>query len=169
LEQIWFPGVHSDVGGGYPDHGLADATLLWMLGRLRAHSLLSFDDQAVAGGVNRETAELYPEGHIHDSRTLLWKLVGCPVPRPVGINDDSECIHESAKERAAHVAPEDIYRNGKRQAWLGTIPKYKVANRGGVEELLSFAGTLPGVLYKPKVQVQRGLCSFLLQKVFGDA
>jgi Uncharacterized alpha/beta hydrolase domain (DUF2235) len=168
LEQVWFPGVHSDVGGGYPDHGLADATLLWMLGRLRAHSLLSFDDQAVAGGVNRKTAELYPEGHIHDSRSLFWKLVGCPVPRPVGITDESECIHESAKERAAHVTAEDIYRNGKRQAWLRTIPLYKVANRAGVEESLSFNGTPPGVPYIRTVQDRRGLCSFLLQKVFGD-
>ena len=31
LEQVWFPGVHSDVGGGYPEAGLSDQALLWML------------------------------------------------------------------------------------------------------------------------------------------
>ena len=31
LEQRWFAGVHSNVGGGYPDEGLADITLKWML------------------------------------------------------------------------------------------------------------------------------------------
>jgi hypothetical protein len=28
--QRWFPGAHADVGGGYPDGGLADAPLRWM-------------------------------------------------------------------------------------------------------------------------------------------
>ena len=36
IEQVWFPGVHSDVGGGYEDdRRLADLSLSWMLGRLR--------------------------------------------------------------------------------------------------------------------------------------
>ncbi len=36
IEQVWFPGVHSDVGGGYEDDWrLADLTLDWMLDRLR--------------------------------------------------------------------------------------------------------------------------------------
>jgi hypothetical protein len=168
LEQTWFPGVHSDVGGGYPAHGLADATLLWMLDRLRAHSLLFIDDDAVVSGVNRATAELYPKGRMHDSRSLLWKLVGCPVPRPVGITDDSERIHASAIERQAQVSPADTYGNEERQAWLQTIPTHKVALRAGVEISLSFKGEPPGTSYKPTVEIRRGLCSFLLQKIFGD-
>ncbi len=36
IEQVWFPGVHSDIGGGYEDDWrLADLTLDWMLDRLR--------------------------------------------------------------------------------------------------------------------------------------
>lgn len=31
LKQIWFPGVHSDVGGGYPETGLSDGALQWMM------------------------------------------------------------------------------------------------------------------------------------------
>lgn len=30
VQQVWFEGAHSDVGGGYPDTGLCDTTLLWM-------------------------------------------------------------------------------------------------------------------------------------------
>jgi len=169
LEQVWFPGVHSDVGGGYPVHGLSDTTLLWMLDRLRAHELLAFDEDAVAGGVNRATAEAYPKGNIHDSRTFLWKLVGCPVPRPVGITDDSECIHESALGRPGHVTGGDVYAKDERRAWLRTIPQYKVAERAGVEDTLSFSGEPPGIPYEPTVRGRRGLCSFLMRKVFGDA
>lgn len=29
-EQVWFPGVHSNVGGGYEDAGLSDIALKWM-------------------------------------------------------------------------------------------------------------------------------------------
>jgi uncharacterized protein (DUF2235 family) len=31
LEQVWFPGCHSDVGGGYRQRGLADIALDWMI------------------------------------------------------------------------------------------------------------------------------------------
>jgi len=30
MEQRWFAGVHSDIGGGYKEGGLADITLKWM-------------------------------------------------------------------------------------------------------------------------------------------
>lgn len=31
LEQVWFCGMHSDVGGGYPDESLSYVSLLWMI------------------------------------------------------------------------------------------------------------------------------------------
>ena len=31
IEQVWFAGVHSDVGGWYTDAGLSDIALEWML------------------------------------------------------------------------------------------------------------------------------------------
>ena len=34
LKQVWFPGVHSNVGGGYPDQEVANITLAWMVSRL---------------------------------------------------------------------------------------------------------------------------------------
>jgi hypothetical protein len=41
LQQCWFPGVHSNVGGGYPDRALSDLSLAWMIDLCR--SLLDFD------------------------------------------------------------------------------------------------------------------------------
>ncbi|KAG9124732.1 hypothetical protein FRC07_010443 [Ceratobasidium sp. 392] len=35
LVQVWFPGVHTDVGGGYEEHQIADLSLLWMAGELK--------------------------------------------------------------------------------------------------------------------------------------
>ena len=34
LKQVWFPGVHSNIGGGYDDEGMANITLAWMISRL---------------------------------------------------------------------------------------------------------------------------------------
>lgn len=40
LSQVWFVGVHSDVGGGYPQDGLAYFTLDWMFDRAEPFGLL---------------------------------------------------------------------------------------------------------------------------------
>ena len=34
IEQVWFPGVHADVGGGYPEEALALVSLDWMISRV---------------------------------------------------------------------------------------------------------------------------------------
>ena len=30
VKQVWFEGVHNDIGGGYRDSGLSDTSLMWM-------------------------------------------------------------------------------------------------------------------------------------------
>lgn len=34
LRQVWFPGSHSNVGGGWPDQGMANVTMAWMMDQL---------------------------------------------------------------------------------------------------------------------------------------
>lgn len=63
IEQVWFPGVHANVGGGYPKDGLAYVSLNWMMHHA-AHAGLKF---------NRETWQTYqlladPDGPLYDSR-----------------------------------------------------------------------------------------------------
>ncbi len=43
IEQVWFPGCHANVGGGYQDAGLSDISLLWMAERTAALTGLSLD------------------------------------------------------------------------------------------------------------------------------
>jgi uncharacterized protein (DUF2235 family) len=45
MSQVWFVGVHSDVGGGYPQDGLAHFTLDWMIDRARVYQLELLDEQ----------------------------------------------------------------------------------------------------------------------------
>jgi uncharacterized protein (DUF2235 family) len=42
LEQIWMPGVHSDIGGVYPESTLGELSLLTMIDRVRTHTGLQF-------------------------------------------------------------------------------------------------------------------------------
>lgn len=73
VRQVWFAGVHSDVGGGYPPDqaGPALLALRWMLGEARALGLPLDED-----GCARELQllEAGGPGQLHDSMTWRWKL-----------------------------------------------------------------------------------------------
>lgn len=43
LKQTWFPGVHSDVGGSYPNDDNANITLAWMVGQFETYGLVTFN------------------------------------------------------------------------------------------------------------------------------
>ena len=83
LEQVWFAGAHSDVGGGYPEPELAEIALLWMVDRARACGL-EFDAEhfvlAGDGGGEPERRAMGalvrpdPLGPLHDSRKGFYRL-----------------------------------------------------------------------------------------------
>lgn len=76
VEEVWFPGCHRDVGGGYPEHELSDIALGWMIGKASAHGLV-FNNKAEI------LSETLPESTVptvHDSYTGLWIPLG-PSPR----------------------------------------------------------------------------------------
>ena len=47
--QVWFPGDHSDVGGGYAQTGLSDVALDWMMREATAAIELQFDRSRIEG------------------------------------------------------------------------------------------------------------------------
>jgi len=73
-QELWFAGVHSDVGGGYPDDETSYEPFLWIAGEAARQELV-FDDQELARYRNR----LYPQALIHDSRQGLASIYRyCP-------------------------------------------------------------------------------------------
>jgi hypothetical protein len=161
LEQVWFPGVHSDIGGGYHEHGLSDATLLWMLSRLQDNGLIDFEPQSIDDPIARFYAEPYATGVLHNSRTMKWKIIACPVPRPVGITDESEKVHISAFNRG------DFYATGRRRDWLNTLPRTKVLQASQFEQNHAFRGASPGTAVRPIVTPRRGVCDWVVRRLFG--
>ncbi|MFQ5714657.1 MAG: DUF2235 domain-containing protein [Candidatus Scalinduaceae bacterium] len=59
IEQVWFAGVHSNVGGGYPKHGMSLVSLDWMMSKAEVAGLKFIDHDR----------ELY-----HDRRNVTDKL-----------------------------------------------------------------------------------------------
>lgn len=47
VEQVWFEGFHSDIGGGVRETGLSDATLLWMATEASRQGLVFDEDGLV--------------------------------------------------------------------------------------------------------------------------
>lgn len=63
VEQVWFAGVHSNVGGGYPRTGLSDIALLWMLSKAETHGL-QFHPELITA--IKDGANIYDK--LYDSR-----------------------------------------------------------------------------------------------------
>jgi uncharacterized protein (DUF2235 family) len=96
VEQAWFAGVHSDVGGGYTPDGLANEALHWMA------------EKAERLGLELDSTYLSKfrpcfNSQLHNSMTWLYQAMG-PVHRPIGGHVASgEAIHQSVLDRLAHA------------------------------------------------------------------
>jgi len=63
LQQVWFTGMHADVGGGYPDESLSYVSLLWMMEQAEYAGL-----RTLSVIKDRFLALASSSGPIHDSR-----------------------------------------------------------------------------------------------------
>jgi uncharacterized protein (DUF2235 family) len=71
LRQVWFAGMHADVGGGYPDDGLSYVPLCWMI-KEAADRGLRFEPSVLT----EYHALAAPTGRMYDSRSgfgVLWR------------------------------------------------------------------------------------------------
>ncbi|KAK1233033.1 hypothetical protein PQX77_003836 [Marasmius sp. AFHP31] len=97
LSQCWFTGSHSDIGGGYYNHDLADITLTWMMANIS--DMLSMD-MAYLASIFYPAA---PWGALepHDPVTGIFRL-GLTTTRtlPTSHNEVThETIHPSVFEQ----------------------------------------------------------------------
>jgi uncharacterized protein (DUF2235 family) len=119
LQQVWFAGVHSDVGGGYDDPSLAELPLLWLVDRA-ARAGLEFQDGFFSGrkpdepravAEDRKMARyIAPDGAapLHRSRRGIYRLMR-PHRREPGRERasgregpaDGQSIASSARDRVA--------------------------------------------------------------------
>lgn len=105
LEQRWFTGVHSNVGGGYQDSGLSDIALYWMAARAESRGL-RLDPK----WRNRIAPDEF--GELRESRTGIYRFLGKAM-RVIGAQANScEQLHHAAFDRMqrdpAGYGPENL-------------------------------------------------------------
>jgi uncharacterized protein (DUF2235 family) len=84
LEQRWFAGVHSNVGGGYSDEGLADISLKWIIEKAKQAGL-AFDEAMI-----NEDLQLNVAGSLYNNRKGLFAFTPAEDREIIdGIIDDS--------------------------------------------------------------------------------
>jgi uncharacterized protein (DUF2235 family) len=102
LEQVWFTGAHSNVGGGYADSGLSDVALVWMIDKASACGL-AFDAKAVETTLNPRF-----NGTLKDSMTWFYQRLG-QEPRDIPavrldangkVMQTNEWVASTARDRA---------------------------------------------------------------------
>jgi uncharacterized protein (DUF2235 family) len=104
LEQVWFAGVHCNVGGGYLDSELSDIAFLWMQEKAKACGL-EFD-QAYIGAKIKPS----PAGALRDSKTGLFHLRR-DFTRPIAQGRNTqEFVHSSALARMEHANVRPVYQ-----------------------------------------------------------
>jgi len=91
--ELWFSGVHSDVGGGYYESGLSDCALEWMMREAEKCSL----------GIRPEAKEFIkpePCAVMHNSlKGIFKKLRSRPRNIPAMTPENGTLFHASALER----------------------------------------------------------------------
>lgn len=101
FQEMWFAGVHSDVGGQFPDdHRLSDIAFSWITESAHQQGLL-VDDAHYRRLVGVNVGAALPAGDdlpaIHPN-TWQWRLLGGWAPRTVPRTDT---VHPSVIDRIA--------------------------------------------------------------------
>ena len=86
LKQVWFAGVHSDVGGGYQEYGLSHCAFEWIVDEVTSFGF-EFEEHLIDSIVPNAKDE------VHDERTGIYLLRG-ELVRPI-----TGPLHSSVMER----------------------------------------------------------------------
>ncbi|CBF73562.1 hypothetical protein AN7939.2 [Aspergillus nidulans FGSC A4] len=126
--QVWFSGVHTDIGGGSVDPRLSNITLAWMIAQCSKHNQLAFDVEGYLfdsppPGIVAESAPwataLGAVAHSSLTRTVERWLGGRSIRTPLAYDQPgpasehrptNELIHTSIKDRVLSGAPSGAVR-----------------------------------------------------------
>ncbi|GAA5987317.1 hypothetical protein JCM10908_001906 [Rhodotorula pacifica] len=108
LRQVWFPGCHTDIGGGYPQHDLSDLTLHWFVGQLSDGIAIDLDYIA---GISHEPSGPWGMADPHVGVRLLQSGQH-PRALPLSHNRSSaptfELLHPSLSKQASPCWPKRL-------------------------------------------------------------
>ncbi|MCD2188830.1 DUF2235 domain-containing protein [Actinomycetospora soli] len=126
VEQVWFRGVHSEVGGGASDAALSDIALLWLAERAHSNGLAFVDDAFQDPGpatreARRRGKTVHPDaGSEPSTQGFWWGLAGGLADREFGreVGDPprvgrNESVASSARGTALPPSFAEAEREGR--------------------------------------------------------
>ena len=105
VEEVWFLGSHTDIGGGYETRGLADRSLEWMIEKVNKHGL-----PVIYGPIEDDTAN--HAVRFNDSFSILQGIGGFCVRgkwqelRETRTDDVFHWSVQDEREQFAGIVPE---------------------------------------------------------------
>lgn len=145
IKQVWFAGMHSNIGGGYADDALSFGPLAWMAGEatekgLRFQRGLRPSNGPVPDAWIERAAPCAPMGDSRDGAGAYYRYHPRPISRLCGFKDHSTEPNPASPVRVElpkfHVSVFERIRDSRdNYAPFGLPEKYVVVTRSG--ELLS--------------------------------
>ena len=101
LEQIWMPGVHSDIGGVYANRYIGLRALRSMIDRIQAYTQLRFSKELLN---NVDTIMAAPDStpHINNELILPWQFLP-KITRRVSSSAQYQYLHPVVSELSGYT------------------------------------------------------------------
>ena len=98
MKQVWFCGVHTDVGGGYPEEDLSNITLNWMIREAKAKNLIIYEKSPAFKKLLASKPDI--NGMMHNEQKHFPGKLMKKAKRTWNKSTHGEpCIHESVFKR----------------------------------------------------------------------
>jgi len=122
LIQCWFPGHHSDVGGGLVDHKIQNITLAWMIDQFNSRKILDFNIDFVRSTFGSTKNNLDPNWNGNKDPfddgvlTVVWHMLGSKTRTPARYDNPTvntpdsvtnESMHWSVREKMDQMSKAD--------------------------------------------------------------
>jgi len=137
IEQVWFAGVHANVGGGYPKQGMSLVALNWMMTKAEAAGLRFLKgDRNEYHEHNNVTDKLY---NSRAGLAVYYRYTPRDIAAMCRVHHTTPRIHVSAVERIAQAT--EGYAPGN----IPTTDTVEVTDNGGAS-VVPASQTLRGAL-----------------------
>lgn len=107
MKQVWFVGVHTDVGGGYKEQDLSNITLKWMIKEAKAKGLIIYNKSEVYENLMASVPDINGTMH-NEQKGFIGKLFK-RKKRSWNINTHGQpCLHESVLKRTKNNDNQEV-------------------------------------------------------------
>jgi len=142
IEQVWFSGVHSNVGGGYPKQGMSLVALDWMLCHAaeRGLRLQALDHDIFRGHASVDDMMYDPRAGVG----VFYRWAPRDVRDYCAKSGIKPCVHMSVAERIAHGTDDYAPGNIPPDVTVATTPPLRTDPQWATKQavLQSRAGAL---------------------------